>query len=88
LQVYDPIAQENAKIYFRDIKNISYVKDAYDAAKNSDLIIMMTEWNEFKKLNLVKIKEIMKTANIIDARNVYPPEELKSIGFTYVGVGR
>jgi UDPglucose 6-dehydrogenase len=88
LQLYDPIAKANAKMIFKNVKNISYVKDAYDAAKNSDLIIMMTEWNEFKKLNLKKVKEIMKTANIIDARNIYPPEELKAIGFTYIGVGR
>lgn len=88
IRAYDPIAIENAKKVFADIDNITYADNAYDTIKNADLVILMTEWNEFKELDLGKLKQEMKQANLIDARNVYNPEKAKTIGFNYLGVGR
>lgn len=85
---FDPIAIENAKMILKDEKNIHFVQDAYDAAKDADLLIVVTEWNEFKQLDLVKIKNLMKTPLLIDGRNIYDPEKAANLGFTYLGVGR
>lgn len=85
IKVYDPIAMDNAK---RILKGVTYAVDSYDAAKDADIIIVVTEWNEFVNLDLVKIRDNMKKAIIIDARNIYDPQKLKSLGFIYQGVGR
>lgn len=85
---FDPIALENGKKILKDEKNIEFVSDAYATAKDADLIIIVTEWNEFKQLDLIKIKNLMKSPNLIDGRNIYDPERAKAFGFTYLGVGR
>lgn len=85
IKVYDPIAMENAKKIF---KNIKFSKDSYDASENADLLIVLTEWNEFKKLDLQKIRNLMKNPQILDGRNIYHPEEVKRLNITYKGVGR
>jgi len=85
VKTYDPQAEENAR---RIIKDVIFSKDPYDAAKGADLVIILTEWNEFKEMNLKKLKEVLKTPRIIDARNVFEPEKLKRLGFEYIGVGR
>jgi UDPglucose 6-dehydrogenase len=87
MRVYDPIAMENAKGIFKDL-SLTYASNPYDAVKDVDLLILVTEWNEFKELNMEKVKELMKTPNIIDGRNIYDPVKLKELGFTYKGVGR
>lgn len=87
LNVYDPIAMENAKSIFKDLP-LTYSKSAYEAVENVDLVILVTEWNEFKELDLLKVKSFMKTPKIIDGRNIYDPTKLKEIGFEYKGVGR
>ena len=88
VRVYDPIAMENGKRIFANEKEITFAKDPYDAVKNTDLCIMVTEWNEFKELDLKKIKSLMKSPNLIDGRNIYNPEKVKELGFAYIGVGR
>jgi UDPglucose 6-dehydrogenase len=85
IQAYDPVAMENAKGL---IKEITYVSDAYQAATDADLLIIMTEWDEFKQLDLKKVKQVMKDPVILDGRNIYDPESVKALGFTYKGVGR
>ncbi len=85
IKVYDPIAITNAK---RLLENVEFVQNAYAAAEDSDLLILVTEWNEFRQLDLKKIKNIMKNPILLDGRNIYDPLEMKAIGFTYVGVGR
>ncbi len=88
IRAYDPIAVENVKRKLSDVKEITYTADAYGAVENADVAILMTEWNEFKEIDLKKLKERMRTPNLIDARNVYSPDRAKSLGFTYFGVGR
>jgi UDPglucose 6-dehydrogenase len=82
---YDPKSMENATVV---LKNIEYKKDAYEVTEGADLLIILTEWNEFKELNFAPIKKKMKSPNIIDARNLYDGEKLRKEGFNYVGIGR
>ncbi len=85
IKAYDPIAMNNAK---RIITGIDFSESAFKAAKNADLIIVMTEWNEFRKIDLNKLKLEMKGNFLIDGRNIYSPLEAKKAGFVYKGVGR
>lgn len=84
--VYDPEALDNVKQVFGN--KISYADGPYKAAESADTLVVLTEWNEFKQINLDKIKSTMKTPLIIDGRNVYDPSEMKEKGFTYISVGR
>ncbi len=88
IHAYDPIAIENAKKVLSDIENIHYFQDSYSAVSESDLLIIMTEWNEFMQLDLGKIRKLMRKLNIIDGRNIYIPEKARALGFRYLGVGR
>lgn len=85
VKAYDPIAMDNAKKIF---SKIEFCKDAYDAVKSAQLLIVLTEWNEFKKIDLEKIGKLMKNPVILDGRNIYNPFEVKRFGFEYQGVGR
>lgn len=88
IKSYDPIAMDNAKKILSGEKHITFVDSAYEVAQDADLVIVVTEWNEFRQLDLEKIKNIMRKPNIIDGRNIYDPQKTKSLGFTYLGVGR
>lgn len=85
IKVFDPQAMENAK---KNISGVQFCTDVYDVASGADALIIVTDWNEFKELNFTKIKKLMKNPVIIDGRNIYNPEKIKGLGFTYVGVGR
>jgi UDPglucose 6-dehydrogenase len=87
MNVFDPIAMDNAKGIFKDVP-LTYSSDAYEALQGTDLLIMVTEWNEFKELDLSRVKSMMKTPQIIDGRNIYDPIKAKKLGFSYIGVGR
>lgn len=86
IKVYDPAAMDKARVLLK--KDVTFCKSAYDAAKDSDCLILVTEWNEFKELDFKKIKKLMKQPVIIDGRNVYDPAEMKKLGFRYAGMGR
>ena len=60
----------------------------YEVAENSDALVIITEWSEFKELDLRKIKSLMRNPLIIDGRNMYSPEKLKKEGFMYISIGR
>jgi UDPglucose 6-dehydrogenase len=85
IRAYDPQAMDNAKTMFQ---NVSFCRDAYDAAKDVDALVIATEWNEFRALNLARIKTLVREPLIVDLRNVYDPQRMKTEGFTYVSVGR
>jgi UDPglucose 6-dehydrogenase len=85
ISAYDPKAMETAAPLF---KNVNFTKDAYAVVKGADLLIILTEWNEFKELDIVRIKKLMNIPNIIDGRNLYDPLKMKELGFTYMGIGR
>ncbi len=85
VQAYDPVAMHVA----RQIKpNLNMAANAYDCAAGCDALILMTEWNEFKQLDLRRLKNLMKSPVIVDARNVYEPEAMADLGFSYRGIGR
>ncbi|MFC1850482.1 UDP-glucose dehydrogenase family protein [candidate division CSSED10-310 bacterium] len=85
IKAYDPAAMENCKKIFPDIE---YCKSSYDAAEGSDALLIVTEWNEFKLLNMEKIIAVMKKPVIFDGRNIYRPERKKRLGFEYYSIGR
>lgn len=82
IQAYDPKAFEQAKFYFGD--KIVYSKSSYDALKNADCMLLLTEWNEFRRPNFEKIKFLMKTPVIFDGRNQYDGDKLVQMGFKYI----
>ncbi len=86
LSVHDPEAMRNIKAKFSD--TIEYVNDPYDALRNADALCILTEWNEFKQINLEKVKEQLKNPLIFDGRNIYDPVKMDKLGFSYFGVGR
>lgn len=85
VRAFDPVAMEEAKKY---IKDIEYTEDAYSAAKNADALVLLTEWNEFRILDLLTLKEMLKLPIFIDLRNVYEPERMRRMGFEYYSLGR
>lgn len=85
---YDPIAQENMQGVYNEKEGITFASNAYNAVEGADLAIVVTDWDEFKELDLSKVKSVMNEAKLIDARNIYEPEKIKALGFTYLGVGR
>jgi UDPglucose 6-dehydrogenase len=72
----------------RLLPDLQLAQDPYDLAAGCDAVIVCTEWNEFKHLDMARIKEIMRQPFIVDGRNLYEPEEMKRLGFVYRGVGR
>lgn len=86
IRAYDPAAMENARKIFG--KKIVYTRNAYEAARGSDAIILLTEWREFKLLNMEKIRDSMKQPILFDGRNLYNPERQRKLGFQYYGIGR
>ena len=84
---YDPIATENARRVLGD-RNIRYFKNNYDALKDADAILLITEWHHFRKPDFDKIKALMKTPIIFDGRNQYDPVKMREMGFSYYCIGR
>lgn len=85
VRAYDPVAVENARSL---LPEVTMFLDPYEMAKDTDALILITEWNEFKQLDLVRIRTGMKTPVLFDGRNVYDPAEVRSLGFVYRGIGR
>lgn len=85
IRAFDPEAKLNAK---KVLKGVIFCNDPYSTVKGCDALVIATEWNEFRVLDIDKIKRLLKQPNIIDGRNIYEPEEMKNAGFNYVGIGR
>jgi UDPglucose 6-dehydrogenase len=86
VQAYDPIAMEAASKHL-DSK-VRFCSDAYETAAGADALLLITSWNEFKALDMGKVRESMRQPVLLDGRNVYDPVEMRDLGFTYAGVGR
>ncbi len=84
IKAYDPQAMGKAKKIFSGIK---FCKDAYDVCKGADCLVVLTEWDEFEKLNFRKIRQLMNNPLLFDGRNLFDKKEMKKIGFEYYGVG-
>ena len=85
IKAYDPIVKERPHTLS---EKVTLSKDSYDAIKDADLLIIATEWDEFKNLDFSKIKSIMNNNIIIDGRNLFDREKLQNLGFKYIGIGR
>jgi UDPglucose 6-dehydrogenase len=85
IRAYDPVAmQEAAKV----LPEITFAADEYAAVAETDALVFMTEWNQFRALNMERIRGLMRSPKIADLRNIYEPEAMRELGFHYVGVGR
>ena len=89
LKVFDPEGMKEAKECFKEYsEKILWCRDSYEASKGSDALVILTEWNEFRALDLKRLKKLLNRPLIIDLRNIYNPLELKSLGFEYFSLGR
>jgi len=85
IKAYDPQAEETAK---RLLTNVEYCENPYAAAEDADALILVTEWNEFKQLDMMRIKATMRQPILLDGRNIYDPRRMKEMGFILRGMGR
>jgi UDPglucose 6-dehydrogenase len=85
VRAYDPAAMEEARAV---LPRIEYAKDAYDAATGADLLVIATEWNQFRNLDWGRMRSTLRAPVVVDLRNVYEPETMRGLGFAYTGVGR
>ena len=86
MRVYDPKAMKKAAGALN--KTVTFCNDAYSASKGSDCLLVLTDWDEFKELDFLKIKKLLKRPVILDGRNIYDPQEMRKLGFTYESIGR
>jgi UDPglucose 6-dehydrogenase len=85
VRAYDPVARETAAPL---VPAVDICRDVYEMAKDCDALVVVTEWNEFKQLDLEKVKNLLKSPVIYDGRNIYDPVVMREMGFTYQAVGR
>jgi UDPglucose 6-dehydrogenase len=85
VRAYDPAAMESAR---RVLTDVEYCEDEYEAARGSDALVVITEWNQFRRLDMDRLKQVMREPNIIDLRNLYEPETMRNAGFKYLAMGR
>jgi UDPglucose 6-dehydrogenase len=85
VRAYDPQAMPNAQTM---LENVTYCADAYETAEGADVLVLATEWNEFRALNFERVRKALKEPVIVDLRNVYDPFRMASLGFRYTSVGR
>jgi UDPglucose 6-dehydrogenase len=85
IRAYDPEGMETARKY---LSNVEWVKNAYDTMVQADALLILTEWNEFRVLDLSRVKALLKEPLMIDLRNIYTPKEVAKAGFVYHSVGR
>lgn len=86
IRAHDPKGMEEARRYLPE--GVDYVENAYAACEGADAVVLMTEWNQYRALDLDRLKKAMQQPIFIDLRNVYEPTAMKAAGFSYVGVGR
>ena len=85
VSVFDPKAMEKAK---QELIGVTYCKDSYEAIKGADCLVITTDWPEFKALDLKRVKRLLKRPIIVDGRNMFDPDKMRKLGFTYASIGR
>lgn len=83
--IYDPVAREQGEKLNIGLK---FADDLYESVKDADCLVIITEWKQFKEVDLNKVKSLLKSPNIVDGRNIFKVEEMKKLGFNYISVGR
>lgn len=85
VRAYDPAAAERARVLMPEVE---LKRNAYAVAKGADAVVLVTEWNEFKQLDLARLKRSMRRPVLVDGRNLYDPQAMRDLGFVYRGIGR
>ena len=85
VQAYDPVAMREAA---EVLPQVNYAADEYEAVTDADALVFVTEWNQFRALDMRRIRDLMRSPRIADLRNIYEPADMRELGFEYVGVGR
>jgi UDPglucose 6-dehydrogenase len=85
VRAYDPEAMKEAKSLLKDV---AWCENAYDTMDGADVLAIVTEWNEFRALDIRRVKSLLKTPILVDLRNIYKPDEMAAAGFKYVSIGR
>jgi UDPglucose 6-dehydrogenase len=85
INAYDPVGMEQARAA---LSNVTYCDSPYSCAEGADVLVIVTEWEQFRALDLARLKQVMTQPALVDLRNVYPPEEVEKLGFIYRGVGK
>jgi UDPglucose 6-dehydrogenase len=85
VHAYDPVAMNDAA---RILPDIEYAEDEYTAVEGANALVFVTEWNQFRALDMRRIRDLMREPKIADLRNIYDPQDMRELGFDYVGVGR
>ena len=85
IKAYDPEAMQKSKEILKDVE---YCDDPYEVSAGADAMVILTEWNEFREIDMGKIRDLLKNPIVIDGRNIYDPEEMRQKGMSYVSIGR
>ena len=85
IRAFDPEGMNEAKKLLQDIV---WCADSYDAAKGADVLVIITEWNQIRALDMARLKSLLKQPVLVDLRNIYKPTEMRQAGFSYYSVGR
>jgi UDPglucose 6-dehydrogenase len=85
VQAYDPVAMSEAA---EVLPQVNYAADEYEAVTDADALVFVTEWNQFRALDMRRIRDLMRSPRIADLRNIYEPADMRELGFEYIGVGR
>ena len=85
IHAFDPVATGNARAALSDVR---FFQDPYKAIRDCDALVVITEWDEFRNLDMRAVKVLLKRPIVVDGRNIYDPKEMKTLGFTYMGIGR
>jgi UDPglucose 6-dehydrogenase len=86
VRAYDPEASATARRIFGD--RIAICDESYDALQGADALAIVTEWNEFREPDFRRIRQLLKSPVVFDGRNIYSPEQMRALGFTYFSIGR
>jgi UDPglucose 6-dehydrogenase len=84
VQAYDPEGHEARQL----LRDVEFMPGPYEAAENADALVIITEWDQFRALDLDRVKLLMRAPLVVDLRNIYPPDEMRARGFDYRSVGR
>ena len=85
MAAYDPEGMKQARSW---VENVEYFNSPYDAVENADAVVIVTEWDEFRALDLKKVKDRLQDNVLVDLRNIYNRREVEMLGIKYIGVGK
>lgn len=86
VKAFDPVALENAKKELGDI--FEACQGSEEVARDADALVIATEWNEFRRLDLARIRQVMRQPILVDCKNIYDPPEMAQLGYHHIGIGR